>query len=159
MENLGKSTGSFSSFFSPVSFLHGEIGDRWHEHEWLWHGLSPYKSIEKSRLSRLSPLARWISKAMTTDKECGSAEVEHILHSEKGAVNAHLILACIVFGAASFVFGYDDKIISPVVALTPFVSFSACSPRMGRLTCTRSRNSKDPIQPPVNMFLRRETRT
>lgn len=62
---------------------------------------------------------------MTTDKECGSAEVEHVVYSEKGAVNALLVLVCVVFGASSFMFGYDDKLISPVAALTPFVSFSA----------------------------------
>lgn len=61
---------------------------------------------------------------MTTGKECGSTEVEHVAYSEKGAVNALLVLACVVFGAASFMFGYDDKLISPVAALTPFVSFS-----------------------------------
>ncbi|KAJ5677489.1 uncharacterized protein N7477_003122 [Penicillium maclennaniae] len=42
----------------------------------------------------------------------------------KGAVNALLVLVCVVFGGASFIFGYDDKLISPVAALTPFVSFS-----------------------------------
>ncbi|OJJ38523.1 hypothetical protein ASPWEDRAFT_36172 [Aspergillus wentii DTO 134E9] len=36
-------------------------------------------------------------------------------------VNAFLVLACTVFGAASFLFGFDDKIISPVAALKPFV--------------------------------------
>lgn len=41
---------------------------------------------------------------------------------QKGAVNALLILACISFGSASFLFGYDDKVISPVAALTAFVS-------------------------------------
>lgn len=52
-----------------------------------------------------------------------SAEVEHIdnAHQGKGAINALLILACIVFAAASFIFGYDDKLISPVIALPPFV--------------------------------------
>lgn len=40
----------------------------------------------------------------------------------KGAVNALLILACIAFGSASFLFGYDDKVISPIAALSAFVS-------------------------------------
>ena len=39
----------------------------------------------------------------------------------KGAVNALLILACIAFGSASFLFGYDDKVISPIAALSAFV--------------------------------------
>jgi hypothetical protein len=62
----------------------------------------------------------------TTDKhESESPEVEHIDHStqEKGAVNARLVFACVVFGAASFMFGYDDKLISPVAALSGFVSY------------------------------------
>jgi hypothetical protein len=83
---------------------------------------------------------------MTADKECGSSEIEHVVLSDKGAVNALLILACVVFGAASFVFGYDDKLISPVAALTPFVSFSRRIEEMKMLTCTRWRNSKGPIQ-------------
>ena len=61
----------------------------------------------------------------TSDKdEHGSAEVEHVDSStrQKGAVNARLVFACIVFGAASFMFGYDDKLISPVAALSGFVS-------------------------------------
>lgn len=42
----------------------------------------------------------------------------------KGAVNSLLILACIAFGSASFLFGYDDKVISPIAALSAFVSLS-----------------------------------
>ncbi|KAJ5092274.1 hypothetical protein NUU61_007144, partial [Penicillium alfredii] len=38
------------------------------------------------------------------------------------AVNAFLVIVCTVVGAASFLFGFDDKIISPVAALTPFVA-------------------------------------
>lgn len=40
---------------------------------------------------------------------------------DKGAVNVLLIMACVAFGSASFLFGYDDKVISPVAALTAFV--------------------------------------
>lgn len=55
---------------------------------------------------------------------CDSTEVEHIdrpQQLEKRAVNAGLIVACTVFAAASFIFGYDDKLISPVIALPAFV--------------------------------------
>lgn len=38
------------------------------------------------------------------------------------AVNNFLIFACTTFAAASFLFGYDDKVISPIIALEPFVS-------------------------------------
>lgn len=61
---------------------------------------------------------------MKSDKDgCDSAEVEHIDHTHHGkrAVNALLVLACTVFAAASFIFGYDDKLISPVIALPLFV--------------------------------------
>lgn len=68
---------------------------------------------------------------MKTDKGgVESAEIEHIDHTHHGqrAVNALLILACTVFAAASFIFGYDDKLISPVMALPQFVR------RLGRST-------------------------
>lgn len=62
--------------------------------------------------------------AMADKDAHGSAEVEHVDHSsrDKGAVNARLVFACITFCAASFMFGYDDKLISPVAALSGFVS-------------------------------------
>lgn len=43
--------------------------------------------------------------------------------AEGKAVNTFLIFACTTFAAASFLFGYDDKVISPIMALEPFVSF------------------------------------
>lgn len=65
-------------------------------------------------------------------KEHDSAEIQHVNFSEApgqshtgNAINAQLILACVVFGAASFLFGFDDKIISPVAALPAFVSSPA----------------------------------
>jgi hypothetical protein len=57
-----------------------------------------------------------------------SAEIQHVdfSHSHpRKAINAQLIFACTVFGAASFLFGFDDKIISPVAALPAFVGGSA----------------------------------
>ena len=63
---------------------------------------------------------------MFTDKEeIGSAEIEHVNTSEnrqRGTINPLLVVACAVFGAASFMFGYDDKVISPIIALPAFVS-------------------------------------
>jgi hypothetical protein len=41
---------------------------------------------------------------------------------DKGAVNLLLLVACMAFGSASFLFGYDDKVISPIAALDAFVS-------------------------------------
>lgn len=48
------------------------------------------------------------------------------LKAEGRAVNALLILACVAFGAASFLFGFDNNVISPVVALEPFVCRFNC---------------------------------
>lgn len=71
--------------------------------------------------------------------ELDEPKAEVVLHREEGeslapvtaqgnAVNPFLIFACVTFAAASFLFGYDDKVISPVmyvVALSPFASLSA----------------------------------
>ncbi|KAL7912430.1 general substrate transporter [Trichoderma velutinum] len=40
---------------------------------------------------------------------------------DHGAINVLLILSCLAFGAASFLFGYDDKVISSVAATEYFV--------------------------------------
>lgn len=40
---------------------------------------------------------------------------------DEGAINPLLICSCLAFGAASFLFGYDDKVISPVAATQYFV--------------------------------------
>jgi hypothetical protein len=42
---------------------------------------------------------------------------------DKGFLNPLLVFSCLAFGAASFLFGYDDKVISPVAATAFFVSF------------------------------------
>ena len=63
--------------------------------------------------------------------KCGSTETQHVDYSDSDAprkshaINVQLIFACIVFGAASFLFGFDDKIISPVAALPDFVSVAS----------------------------------
>jgi hypothetical protein len=84
-------------------------------------------------VSPIALLQHWITtlrRAMSTDKhEIGSAEIEYVDHSKhrhKGTVNTLLVVACIVFGAASFMFGYDDKVISPIIALPAFVSLALC---------------------------------
>lgn len=59
--------------------------------------------------------------------KCPSTETQHVDYSDatsrpkSQAINARLIFACTIFGAASFLFGFDDKIISPVAALPGFV--------------------------------------
>jgi hypothetical protein len=53
--------------------------------------------------------------------------VEHVVQSiapDKNAVNILLAFSCFACGAASFLFGYDDKVISPVVALPGYVRIS-----------------------------------
>ena len=59
-------------------------------------------------------------------------DVSHVQHvdfasdsktySKERTGNFFLLLTCAAFGSASLVFGFDDKIISPVAALAPFVS-------------------------------------
>ncbi|KAJ4391827.1 hypothetical protein N0V93_005447 [Gnomoniopsis smithogilvyi] len=73
---------------------------------------------------------------------------EVVLHHEDGdsvpsieaqgnAVNPFLIFACVTFAAASFLFGYDDKVISPVIALGPFVEkYQGVNPNTGELVLT-----------------------
>lgn len=84
----------------------------------------------------LTLILHWLSSIrniMSSDrKENDLAQVQHVdfsdAHSHRShtnAINARLIWACVVFGAASFLFGFDDKIISPVAALPAFVSDSA----------------------------------
>lgn len=51
----------------------------------------------------------------------GLKSTPEMIDPQKGAVNAFLILACIAFGSASFLFGYDDKVISPIAALSAYV--------------------------------------
>ncbi|KAJ5598300.1 hypothetical protein N7537_008384 [Penicillium hordei] len=74
--------------------------------------------------------------------KCGSAETQHVDYSDreshrKSAINVQLIFACTVFGAASFLFGFDDKIISPVAALPDFVEkFQGPNPVTGKYVLT-----------------------
>ncbi|KAK9477820.1 putative MFS alpha-glucoside transporter [Lipomyces japonicus] len=85
------------------------------------------------------------------DKTVSKGEAAHIqdvtnekLHLEtsddeakKSALNSLLIFACVAFGSASFLFGYDDKVISPVAALTGFVEkFQGRDPTTGKLVLT-----------------------
>lgn len=44
------------------------------------------------------------------------------MRPDEGAVNLMLVLSCLAFGASSFLFGYDDRVISPVAATPAFVS-------------------------------------
>lgn len=69
------------------------------------------------------------SKTPSTEK----TDAVGVLHHEEppativakgSAVNGFLIFACTTFAAASFLFGYDDKVISPIIALEPFVSLA-----------------------------------
>ncbi|CAI7612169.1 unnamed protein product [Penicillium discolor] len=78
--------------------------------------------------------------------DANSAEAQHIdqLHDRqtRNAINAWLIFTCTVFGAASFLFGFDDKIISPIAALTPFVAkFQGPNPTTGHNILTASNKS------------------
>jgi hypothetical protein len=41
--------------------------------------------------------------------------------SKEWAANTLLIYSCVVFAAASFLYGYDNAVVGPVAALGPFV--------------------------------------
>lgn len=91
--------------------------------------MSAESRLHFSALAPVALLSHWAGSlrmmmAMADKDEHGSAEVEHVDHSsqERGTVNARLVFACITFCTASFMFGYDDKLISPVAALPGFVS-------------------------------------
>lgn len=78
----------------------------------------------------LTLFLHWLSslRNMTFERKEDDAQVQHVdfsVRSHGKAINPQLIFTCIVFGAASFLFGFDDKIISPVAALPAFVSGSA----------------------------------
>ncbi|KAF7591983.1 hypothetical protein BBP40_000830 [Aspergillus hancockii] len=52
-------------------------------------------------------------------------------------VNLVLAVACVVFGAASLLLDFDDKLISPVAALHPFVErYQGPNPKTSRYTLT-----------------------
>lgn len=44
------------------------------------------------------------------------------IRPDEGAINLMLVCSCLAFGASSFLFGYDDRVISPVAATPAFVS-------------------------------------
>jgi hypothetical protein len=67
--------------------------------------------------------------------------------SEK-VFNRLLILSCVAFGCTSILFGYDDKVISPVAAMVPFVRRPYTLYRI-RLIVHRSRNFKVTTRRPV----------
>ncbi|KAB5518931.1 general substrate transporter [Coniochaeta sp. 2T2.1] len=79
----------------------------------------------------------------TTEKPTGEAEhvsatTTDVVKPDKGAVNVLMIMSCLAFGAASFLFGYDDKVISPIAA-TPFFikNFQGhANPASGKLVLT-----------------------
>ncbi|KAF9892172.1 hypothetical protein FE257_002578 [Aspergillus nanangensis] len=57
--------------------------------------------------------------------------------SEDRTTNFFLVLACTIFAAASLLFGFDDKIISPVAALEPFVDkYQGLNPATGTYVLT-----------------------
>ncbi|KAN0066749.1 General substrate transporter [Elaphomyces granulatus] len=72
-----------------------------------------------------------------TVTEEGKTVISRDVAPDKGAVNILLLVACVAFGSASFLFGYDDKVISPVAALDAFVSkFQGPNPVTGQFVLT-----------------------
>lgn len=54
-------------------------------------------------------------------EEIPAAGVLASVRPDEGAINLTLLLSCLAFGASSFLFGYDDRVISPVAATPAFV--------------------------------------
>ncbi|OKL55953.1 hypothetical protein UA08_08604 [Talaromyces atroroseus] len=77
-----------------------------------------------------------IQKESVDDKAVQVQHVDAVRPRAENAVNACLIYACIAFGSASFLFGYDDKVISPVAALNGFVAQFQGDPARGTLSLT-----------------------
>lgn len=68
------------------------------------------------------------------ERKLSFAEVQHVeglpgpVMPETAAgghpINFLLIVACLAFGSSSFLFGFDNNVIGPIVALRPFVSLA-----------------------------------
>lgn len=66
------------------------------------------------------------------ERKLSYAEVQHVdglpgpvmpdTEVSGSAINNFLIVTCVAFGCSSFLFGFDNSVIGPVVALESFVS-------------------------------------
>lgn len=66
------------------------------------------------------------------ERKLSYAEVQHVdglpgpvmpeTETDGHPINLLLLVACITFGCSSFLFGFDNNVIGPIVALQPFVS-------------------------------------
>lgn len=66
------------------------------------------------------------------ERKLSYAEVQHVegysvpvmpeTETTGRPINLLLIVACVAFGCSSFLFGFDNNVIGPIVALKPFVS-------------------------------------
>ena len=66
------------------------------------------------------------------ERKLSYAEVQHVdgvpgpvmpeTETNGHPINFLLIIACVTFGCSSFLFGFDNNVIGPIVALRPFVS-------------------------------------
>lgn len=75
-------------------------------------------------------------------------------------INAFLIYTCTTFAAASLLFGFDDKVISPIVALQPFVCCARKHPDFVSFTdLRRSTIIKGSTHTLIRSSLRPEIRT
>ncbi|CAG8072516.1 unnamed protein product [Penicillium olsonii] len=93
----------------------------------------------------LTLFLHWLSSVRVMIFKSDAAEVQHVDFSDSPhagkAINARLIFTCVVFGAASFLFGFDDKIISPVAALPAFVEkFQGPNPSGKSVLTARNQN-------------------
>lgn len=66
------------------------------------------------------------------ERKLSYAEVQHVegysvpvipdTETAGRPINLLLVVACLAFGCSSFLFGFDNNVIGPIVALEPFVS-------------------------------------
>lgn len=80
-----------------------------------------------------------VEPSVSQHEEKGETNVEAVTSNKQAighAINPLLIFSCITVGASSMLFGYDDKVISPIAALEPFVSLL-----LARVCCLQTSNS------------------
>jgi hypothetical protein len=95
----------------------------------LWRAAASLNIIVQQTMGETNDTGN--PQAITAETKTGST-VDHVdsqgaavvLSSEVNSTrvwNPLLIISCVSFGAASMLFGYDDKVISPVAAMETFV--------------------------------------
>lgn len=91
---------------------------------------------EKKPIAEVTGLEKQPISHIEQVNEHGQPVIFQSETSHTRSFNTYLIYSCIVSGAASVLFGYDDKIISPVAAIESFVSYTATDQKDRHSFCT-----------------------